>query len=63
MNFKRVRFRGIVETPPTLLTEEQLDEALEKFRNALKRLELLVVSVEAKDEAPIKLAESIEYRD
>lgn len=63
MNFKRVRLRGTVETPPMLLTDEQIDGALEKFRDALARLELLVVSVEAKDEAPIQLAKSVEYLD
>jgi hypothetical protein len=52
-----------VETAPMLLTEEQLAAALQELRDRLTRLELVIVGMEAKEEAPVELPDSLEYRD
>lgn len=61
--FRRIRIQATVETAPALLTDEQLASALLELRDRLTRLELVIVSVEAKEEAPVELPDSLEYRD
>jgi hypothetical protein len=58
-----VRIQATVETAPMLLTEEQLAAALQELRDRLTRLELVIVGMEAKEEAPVELPDSLEYRD
>lgn len=61
--FRRIRIQATVETAPMLLTEEQLVAALQELRDRLTRLELVIVGMEAKEEAPVELPDSLEYRD
>ncbi len=61
--FRRIRIQATVETAPTLLTEEQLTAALHELRDRLTRLELVIVGIKAKEEAPVELPDSLEYRD
>jgi hypothetical protein len=61
--FRRIRIQATVETAPTLLTEEQLAVTLHELRDRLTRLELVIVGIEAKEEAPVELPDSLEYRD
>ena len=61
--FRRIRIQATVETAPMLLTEEQLAAALQELRERLTRLELVIVGMEAKEEAPVELPDSLEYRD
>lgn len=61
--FRRIRIQATVETAPALLTDEQLAAALLELRDRLTRLELVIVAVEAKEEAPVELPDSLEYRD
>lgn len=61
--FRRIRIQATVETAPALLTDEQLASALLELRDRLTRLELVIVSVEAKEEAPVERPDSLEYRD
>ena len=61
--FRRIRIQATVETAPMLLTEEQLAAALHELRDRLTRLELVIVGMEAKEEAPVELPDSLEYRD
>jgi len=61
--FRRIRIQATVETAPMLLTEEPLAAALQELRDRLKRLELVIVGMEAKEEAPVELPDSLEYRD
>jgi hypothetical protein len=37
--------------------------ALQELRDRLTRLELVIVGMEAKEEAPVELPDSLEYRD
>jgi hypothetical protein len=46
-----------------LLTEEQIPAALQELRDKLTHLELVIVSIAAKEEAPLELPDLIEYRD
>ena len=61
--FRRIKIQATVETAPTLLTEEQILAALQELREKLTRLELVIVGIEAKEEAPVELPDSIEYRE
>ena len=61
--FRRIRIQATVETAPMLLTEEQLGAALHELRDRLTRLELVIVGMETKEEAPVELPDSLEYRD
>ena len=61
--FRRIRIQATVETAPMLLTEEQLAAALQELRDRLTRLKLVIVGMEAKEEAPVELPDSLEYRD
>ena len=61
--FRRIRIQATVETAPMLLTEEQVVAALQELRDRLTRLELAIVGIEAKEEAPLELPDSVEYRD
>jgi hypothetical protein len=45
------------------LTDEQVSGALEALREGLARLDVAVVGLEAKEEAPIEVPASLEYRD
>ena len=42
---------------------EQIAAALHELRDKLTRLELAIVGIEAKEEAPVELPDSLEYRD
>lgn len=55
--------QATVETAPMLLTEEQIAAALHELRDRLTLLELAIVGIEAKEEAPVELPDSLEYRD
>lgn len=46
-----------------LLTEEHIAAALHELRDRLTRLELAIVGIEAKEEAPVERLASLEYRD
>ena len=61
--FRRIRIQATVETPPMLVTEEQVAAALQELRDRLTRRELAIVGIEAKEEAPVELPDSVEYRD
>lgn len=61
--FRRIKIQATVETAPMLLTEEQIGAALQELRDRLTRLELAIVGIEAKEEAPVELPDSLEYRD
>jgi hypothetical protein len=61
--FRRIKIQATVETAPMLLTEEQIAAALRELRDRLTPLELAIVSIEAKEEAPVELPDSLEYRD
>ncbi len=51
-NFKRIKLRATVESPPILLTEEQVDAALGALRGNLTQLDLDVLSIESAEQAP-----------
>ena len=61
--FRRIKIRATVDAGPMLLTEEQIPAALQELRDKLTRLELVIVAIEAKEEAPVELPDSVEYRD
>ncbi|HKW95336.1 MAG TPA: hypothetical protein VJX92_25855, partial [Methylomirabilota bacterium] len=61
--FRRIKIQAAVETAPMLLTEEQIPAALQELRDKLTHLELVIVGIEAKEEAPVELPDSVEYRD
>jgi len=61
--FRRIKIQATVETAPMLLTEEQITVALRELRDRLTSLELAIVGIEAKEEAPVELPDSLEYRD
>ena len=61
--FRRIRIQATVETPPMLVTEERVAAALQELRDRLTRRELAIVGIEAKEEAPVELPDSVEYRD
>ncbi len=66
MNFRGIKFQATVETATILLTEGQIDDALEKFCDTLKRLGLAILSVEPKEAPPVRVHESLqslEYSD
>jgi hypothetical protein len=45
------------------LTEEQIVAALQELRDRLTSLELAIVGIDAKEEAPVELPDSLKYRD
>jgi hypothetical protein len=61
--FRRIKIQATVETALMLLTEEQIAAALGELRDRLTSLELAIVGIEAKEEAPVELPDSLEYRD
>ena len=61
--FRRIKIQATVETALMLLTEEQIAAALRELRDRLTSLELAIVGIEAKEEAPVELPDSLEYRD
>jgi hypothetical protein len=61
--FRRMKIQATVETAPMLLTDEQVSGALQALREGLARLDVAVVGVEAKEEAPIEVPATLEYRD
>jgi len=61
--FRRIKIQATVETAPMLLTDEQITVALRELRDRLTSLELAIVGIEAKEEAPVELPDSLEYRD
>ena len=44
-------------------SEEQRAAAFHELRDRLTRLELVIVGMETKEEAPVELPDSLEYRD
>ncbi len=62
-NFRRIKFQATVETATMLLTEDEVEGWLEKFRDTLKHLDLAVLSVEPKEEAPVRLQKSVDCWD
>jgi len=61
--FRRIKIQAIVETAPMLLTEEQIAKALGELRDGLTGLDVAIVKLEPREEAPIELPASLEYRD
>jgi hypothetical protein len=61
--FRRIKIQAIVETAPMLLTEEQIGKALGELRDGLTGLDVVIVKLEPREEAPIELSASLEYRD
>jgi hypothetical protein len=61
--FRRIKIQAIVETAPTLLTEDQINGALRELRDGLTRLDVAITSIEAKEEPAVELPEALEYRD
>jgi hypothetical protein len=61
--FRRMKIQATVETAPQLLTEDQIAGALRELRDALTRLDIAIVGIEAKEEPAIELPPSLEYRD
>jgi hypothetical protein len=61
--FRRIKIQAIVETAPMLLTEEQIAGALRELRDGLTQLEVTIVSLEPREETPIEVPASLEYRD
>lgn len=67
-NFKRIKIQATVETAAMLLTEDRIDGALKEFCDALKHLDLAILCVEPKEEAPVEFSKleyvnKIEYLD
>ncbi|HUM14205.1 MAG TPA: hypothetical protein VL086_00820 [Candidatus Nitrosotalea sp.] len=61
--FRRIKIQATVATAPLLLTDEQIAAAIRELGDRLTSLELTIVGIEAKEEAPVELPDSIEYRD
>jgi len=61
--FRRIKIQATVETASTLLTEDQIAGALRELRDRLTQLDVAVVGIEAKEEPPVELPASLEYRD
>ena len=61
--FRRIKIQATVETAPMLLTEDQIDAALNKLRDGLIQLEVAIVGIEAKEEPAVELPPTLEYRD
>ena len=59
-NFRRVKIQATVETPATLLLDEQLDGALAELRETLHQLGLRVLSVEPTEAPPIETPASLD---
>lgn len=62
-NFRRIKIEATVETATMLLTDDEIEGALQKFRDALGHLDLAVLSVEPKEEAPVRSQKSVDYWD
>ena len=59
-NFRRVKIQATVETPATLLLDDQLTDALAELRETLHELGLTVLSVEPTDAPPIAAPPSLD---
>ncbi len=46
-----------------LLTEDQIAKALRELRDGLTPLDVAILGIEAKEEAPVELPTTLEYRD
>ena len=61
--FRRIKIQATVETAPMLLTEDQIAKALRELRDGLTQLDVAILGIEAKEEAPVELPATLEYRD
>jgi len=58
--FKRIKIQATVETEGLLLPEADVGAACAKLRQRLTDLDLAVLAVEPKEEAPVEFPESLE---
>jgi len=61
--FRRIKIQATVETAPMLLTEDQIAKALRELRDGMTPLDVAILGIEAKEEAPVELPTTLEYRD
>jgi hypothetical protein len=57
LTFKRIKIQATVETEPKLVPEDEIDGALDTLRDRLKQLDLVILSIEPKEVAPIEPSE------
>lgn len=57
--FKRIKIQATVETAGLLLPEADVAAACAKLRQLLTDLDLAVLTVEPKEEAPVEFPESL----
>ncbi len=60
-DFRRIKIQATVETAVMLLADGQIDGTLQTFCDTLKRLDLAILCVAAKEEAPVEV--SVEYQN
>ena len=59
-DFKRIKIQATVETAGMLLSEAEVGPAIETLRIKLEQLDLVVLTIEPQEEAPVPWNESLD---